>query len=68
MAIIGFLDVRPWLERRKCAKVKNHMTWLLKAIDEKGSSVLPGELAGQEDSRLLIIAGRYAIVALFHHL
>jgi hypothetical protein len=35
------------------------MSWLLKAEDESDRSAPPGEGAFQEDSRLMIIAGRY---------
>lgn len=34
------------------------MSWLLKAEDENDRSAPPGEGAFQEDSRLMIIAGR----------
>ena len=39
------------------------MTWLLKAQDDGDNSAPPGEGAFQEDSRLMIIAGRYVIVS-----
>lgn len=34
------------------------MSWLLRADDENDQSAPPGEGAFQEDSRLMIIAGR----------
>lgn len=35
------------------------MSWLLKAMDNRDPAAPPSERAVQEDSRLLIIAGRY---------
>lgn len=35
------------------------ISWLIKAFDEGDSSAPTGEMAMQEDARLLIIAGRY---------
>lgn len=34
------------------------ISWLIKALNEGDSSAPPGEMAIQEDARLLIIAGR----------
>lgn len=34
------------------------MSWLIKADDEGDSSAPPGEAAFQEDSRVLVVAGR----------
>lgn len=34
------------------------MSWLLKAMDEGDPSAPPGDLAIQEDSRVMIVAGR----------
>lgn len=39
---------------------KDVMSWLLKAQDETDHSAPPGDGAFQEDSRLMIIAGRLA--------
>lgn len=39
------------------------ITWLLKAGDEKDPGAPPGEMAWQEDARLVIIAGSDTVVA-----
>jgi hypothetical protein len=40
---------------------KDVMSWLLRAEDENDQSAPPGEGAFQEDSRLMIIAGRQVV-------
>lgn len=40
------------------------MSWLLKAMDNRDPAAPPSERAVQEDSRLLIIAGRYVIITI----
>lgn len=39
------------------------ISWLIKAFNEGDSSAPPGEMAMQEDARLLIITGRYVCIA-----
>lgn len=41
------------------------ISWLIKAFNEGDSSAPPGEMAMQEDARLLIITGRYVCTG-FH--
>lgn len=43
---------------------KDVMSWLLRAEDENDQSAPPGEGAFQEDSRLMIIAGRQVVYTL----
>lgn len=38
------------------------ISWLIKAFNEGDSSAPPGEMAMQEDARLLIITGRYVCI------
>lgn len=39
------------------------ISWLIKAFNEGDSSAPPGEMAMQEDARLLIITGRCVYIA-----
>lgn len=41
------------------------ISWLIKAFNEGDSSAPPGEMAMQEDARLLIITGRYVRVVFY---
>lgn len=41
------------------------ISWLIKAFSEGDSSAPPGEMAMQEDARLLIITGRYVRVVFY---
>lgn len=46
-------------EEEKSQDPADVISWLLKALKENDQSAPPGEVALQEDGRLLIIAGRY---------
>ena len=49
-----------WESQDKSTIPTDIFSWLLKAKDETDQSAPPGEGALNEDSRLIIIAGRYA--------
>ena len=61
-------NANPWkvVDREKAIlkdqDPRDVMTWLLKAQDDGDNSAPPGEGAFQEDSRLMIIAGRYVLM------